>query len=200
MTDETQALGWPILDRPVESERLLVRQTVHEDLDAFVDGMMEPRVRSRIITMPRFLFETNPATGRPHMQVLFEREIERACRHLTIVDQETGDFAGALSVSPFQDGEAEVGVWIVERFAGRGYGAEAVRAVVDRLFEETGLSRAVMRMAADNDLAASLGTNAAFEPARTRSRLCQAGGKPVRTATFHLTRETWETRQAAPAP
>ena len=146
----------------LESERLLIRELVPEDLEPLhqilneaFDGNMPLAERARWLQWTVLGYEMFALLGQPHYG-------ERG-----MALKETGELIGAVGIVPYLEqfghvaafnsdpeapATAEVGLyWAVDpAFQGRGYATEAARAVVDYLFGELKLGRVIATTGRDN--------------------------------------------------
>jgi RimJ/RimL family protein N-acetyltransferase len=79
-----------------------------------------------------------PASLAEYEKGLAEREGQHARGEIhmfTIVEKTTGELVGSIDIRPETDFWATIGLWVGERFHGRGYGTEAVREIARYGFE-----------------------------------------------------------------
>jgi RimJ/RimL family protein N-acetyltransferase len=135
----------------VETERLLLRQFTHDDLEHLValdadpavmrsinGGRPTPRARIRDEILPAFLgyYERGEADG-----------------FWAVVDRTGGDFLGWLHLRPAPDApvdEPELGYRLTAAAWGRGLATEGSRALIDRGFRQYGVRRVVASTMAVN--------------------------------------------------
>lgn len=112
------------------------------------------------------------------------------------VHDERGDYVGTIELYDLRGHEATLGIIIGERSHwGRGYGPEAIRALLDHAFGELGLDRVRLHTFADNPRAIAAFRKAGFEE---RARVpARAGRTDVQMA---LERGVWATRRAEGRP
>src|ERR671924_953216 len=118
--------------RPIRTERLVLRRSRPEDHEAIAAYRSDPDVyryqgweridpegiRAQIEEM------AGRAPGQPGGWV-----------QLSVEEEESGRLVGDVGLSPADEpGVVEVGYTIAPAFQGRGYGAEAVRALIDYAF------------------------------------------------------------------
>ena len=68
----------------------------------------------------------------------------------SMLERETGAFIGNIELMDIADGAGELGIAITAAMQDRGYGTEAVRAMVDYGRDELGLSRVFLKVFPDN--------------------------------------------------
>lgn len=113
----------------IRTERLFLRPAWPEDLDDLVrtiaeDGL-EPTVG--VAPLPKTLGE---------IRVYLEQQRDPRLPHYFMYLRAPGgpQLVGGIGLDPFEgdDGGVEIGYWIAPRFRGRGFGREALRAVLDQ--------------------------------------------------------------------
>ena len=133
----------------LETERLILRRQVIEDLDALWALYCDPEITRYIPDAPR-TFEEVRAELEWHMNG-HPRNPDLglwATNH-----KETGRFIGRCGLLPWTiDGqeEVEVAYTIAREFWGQGLGVEAARAIVTHAFEHLHFSRLVCLIEPDN--------------------------------------------------
>jgi ribosomal-protein-alanine N-acetyltransferase len=105
-----------------------------------------------------------------HAALLAEQEAG-ICRFHVLVDG-TGAVAGRVNLIDIEDGEAELGYRIAEKWTGRGLATAAVRAIVEVAATEYGLT--------------SLRAGASDRNPASQAVLTRAGFRPVGTSTTDL--------------
>ncbi len=100
-----------------------------------------------------FLLKWEPVRGREYSsRKAFRNRVYWSAKSATdgralplfLIDKETGQFMGALTLDNIRRGPAQmanIGYWIGPEFARRGYMSEAVAALVEYAFTELDLSR-----------------------------------------------------------
>jgi RimJ/RimL family protein N-acetyltransferase len=128
----------------LETERLVLRQFTHDDVDDLVELDGDPEVM-------RFINGGRP-TPREEIEedVLpaFLRYYERDAGHgfWAAVERSTGRFVGWFHLRPAEGappGEVELGYRLRRSAWGKGYATEGSRALIDKAFVELGVERVV---------------------------------------------------------
>jgi aminoglycoside 6'-N-acetyltransferase len=138
---------------PLVTERLVLRRSTPEDAAEISAYRRDPEVQR---------FQGWDRTD----ALAIRQEIERMLRRspgepggwvqLSVEERETGRLIGDVGISPAEaePGVMKVGYTIAPAYQGRGYGTEAVRALVDYALDTLGAD--VVRMYADADNIASI--------------------------------------------
>ena len=127
-----------------ETERLILRRFTDEDVDLLVDLDSDPEV----------MFHINAGVPTPRSEIVddvlpaFLRYYRRwpGYGFWAVIRRSDGEFLGWVHLRPEPDSpedEPELGYRLRRSAWGRGYAAEASRAVVDRAFAECGARRIV---------------------------------------------------------
>ena len=133
------------------TDRLILRQFTPDDADLLVELDSDPDV----------MFFINGGTPTPRHEVgddilpAFLRYYQRwpGYGFWALIERETGEFLGWVHFRPepgSPDDEPELGYRLRRAAWGRGYAAEASRAVIDRGFAEFGVRRVVANTMAVN--------------------------------------------------
>lgn len=133
----------------LQTERLILRHQVIEDLDALWALYCNPRITQYIPDAPR---------SREEAQEELEWHMHGHPRHPDLglwatIHKETGKFIGRCGLLPWNiDGrdEVEVAYTIAEEFWGQGLGTEAALAIRDHGFNMLNFSRLICLIDAEN--------------------------------------------------
>lgn len=129
-----------------ESEHILfVRPTERlvPDYLAMVNDIENVR---RFIAMNR---STQPIPEEKERQWVRKKLAENA-PVFSMLEQETGAFIGNVELMDVQDGSAELGIAVTASMQDKGYGTEAVRAMVQYGMDALGLRRVFLKVFPDN--------------------------------------------------
>lgn len=189
------------MDVFADTERLILRRFTPTDADLLVELDSDPAVMFYItagVPTPREEIETDflPA---------FLRHYARwpGFGFFAIVERATGQFLGWVHFRPEPDGpqdEPELGYRLRRAAWGRGYAAEASRAVIDRGFAEFGVRRVVA-----STMAVNAASRRVMEKAGLRFARTFVADWPVRIpgdehgdVEYALTREQWSAARPVP--
>ena len=144
-------MGTDTAFEPITTERLLLRRSRPEDAERIARYRSDPDVH-------RFQgWERTDADG-------VRAEIEEMARRtpgdpgwvqVSVLDRATGELLGDVGLSPAagEPGVVKLGYTIAPEHQGRGYATEAVRALIDFVFDALGAD--LVRIYADDDNVAS---------------------------------------------
>ena len=136
------------------TERLRIRDLSVDDLDPMVDLWSEPEVerwmtgfgpRSRA-EVERWLLET----------IAFNETSPRESHNCAVIEVQSGETIGWIGFGPSSHDENDVnfGYALRAEFRGKGYGAEALRAVIRFCFDELGVDVFTGETAVGNETSA----------------------------------------------
>jgi RimJ/RimL family protein N-acetyltransferase len=123
-------------DPPLRDEVIELRVWSPDDVPAVVAACRDPEV-PRWTTVPSPYTEED-ARGWIELATTSWKE---GTAPFAIVDRETNDLAGALTLWAHGRAIGELGYWSVAAFRGRGYMPRAIRLICRWGFEEVGLAR-----------------------------------------------------------
>lgn len=125
---------------PLVTDRLTIRPLVSEDSVALHDLYSDPTVMQHLASeLPSTVDES-----KRWVQDKIDLHDETGLSLWAVVLSETGEVIGDAGLQLMEDGETvEVGVRIVRRFWGHGFGGEAAKACVEAGFRDLGLSRVI---------------------------------------------------------
>jgi RimJ/RimL family protein N-acetyltransferase len=133
-------------DWPIETDRLLIRPYIEDDLDGLYALQSDPEVVRYLYNEPRTRAETREQLERK-MQSRVEKEDDWLSAAVTLEGTFVGDVAFHWESEEHKT--AEVGYMIDPRYQGRGFATEAIRPLVDWAFAE-GFHRVIGRIEARN--------------------------------------------------
>jgi RimJ/RimL family protein N-acetyltransferase len=148
----------------VRTERLFLRPAWPEDLDELVAVLLLEDISRMVGVAPL------PATA-AQVRAFLDRPRDARLPYFFIYLRAPGgaQLVGGIGLA-LQDGEVEVGYWISERFRGRGFAGEALRAMVSQA-RALGHGRLVASQVADSPAAHSVLESAGFRDTGT-ARSC----------------------------
>ena len=123
-------------DVVIETERLILRQWNIEDLNDIVEGLNNINVLKWLASAP---FPYTKKDG----QAFIKRTIDNDLLNFAIVLKSENKVIGGTQIINInmQNGTADGGIWINEKYQGHGYGTEAFGARIKYAFEVLGLRR-----------------------------------------------------------
>jgi RimJ/RimL family protein N-acetyltransferase len=133
-------------DWPIETERLVIRPYIEDDLDGLYALQSDPEVVRYLYEGPRTRPETRDVLQRK-MQSAVEQEGDWLSAAVTLDGAFVGDAAFHWVSEEHKTGE--IGYMIDPRYQGRGFATEAIRPFVDWAFAQ-GFHRVIGRIEARN--------------------------------------------------
>ncbi|HYC58255.1 MAG TPA: GNAT family N-acetyltransferase [Thermoanaerobaculia bacterium] len=136
----------------LETERLLFRDHVPEDLDAFADMEADPEVRRFVGGQPR-----SRADAERKFRNTFLRPASDRMRLWATIFKPEGRYIGYCGIYPHRDesglhvGEGVLAFYLARPYWRRGLASEAGEAFIRFGFRELGLSRVVASVEVGND-------------------------------------------------
>lgn len=120
----------------IETDRLILRQWKLEDVDDVVEGLNNLNVTKWLAQVPFPYTEEDAKT-------FINNSIENNLYNFAIVLKEENKVIGGTQLNNinYVHGTAGGGIWINEKYQGKGYGTEAFGARIKYAFEELGLRR-----------------------------------------------------------
>lgn len=163
----------------IETERLLLRELVLDDLDEFVALHRDPEV-------VRFVRALGRAQAEERLRANEQEWGERSHGMLAVLDRATGRFLGRVGLKYWpQFQETEAG-WLLRRDAwGHGYATEAARACIDWGFAALPVPYITAMIQPENTRSIQVAQRLGFEPVREDVLL----GDPV--IVHAVKRESW---------
>ncbi len=133
-------------DWPIETERLVIRPYIEDDLDGLYALQSDPEVVRWLYEGPRTRAETREKLEQK-MKSGLEKEDDWLSAAVTLDGTYVGDVAFHWVSEEHKTGE--VGYMIDPRYQGRGFATEAVRPLIDWAFAQ-GFHRIIGRLEARN--------------------------------------------------
>jgi RimJ/RimL family protein N-acetyltransferase len=169
----------------IDTDRLLLRQMIPEDLDELVEIHAEPEV-------VRFMGSFDRVETSEWMQENLREWSERGHGRLAIVDRATGRFLGRTGLKYWpQFRETEVG-WVLRPGVwGHGFATEAALACVEWGFQNLDLPYLTAMIRPDNRRSIRVAERLGLTPLREDIHF----GKPV--VVYSISRDQWTSRQSS---
>jgi ribosomal-protein-alanine N-acetyltransferase len=124
----------------IETDRLIMRQIVHDDLEALASMNADPDVM-------RYIGDGSPQSleqTQVRINAIINHWDEHGFGLCAVLDRTTSDFAGFCGLMHLDDtSEIEVGYRFAKRFWGMGLATEAAKASLECGFEALGIDRIV---------------------------------------------------------
>lgn len=134
---------------PITTERLLLRPPRLSDAAALAKRRSDPRVAKYQNWTPPYPLER--AEGMLAELSAMDGPVSDSWWMLTIVDADDSTIFGDLAIHPTFDGRSiEIGYTLAPSAWGRGYGTEAVDALLDRLWSDVRVTRISAMLHPDN--------------------------------------------------
>ena len=120
----------------IETERLILRQWKIEDVEDAIEGLNNINVSKWLAQVPY------PYT-RKDAELFIESSINSRAYNFAIVLKSENKVIGGTQLSniDYQNGTATGGLWINEKYHGKGYGTEAFGARIKYAFDVLGVFR-----------------------------------------------------------
>jgi RimJ/RimL family protein N-acetyltransferase len=131
-----------IPNMPFASERLIYRAPIDGDAGRFVELVDDLQFQQLVSCRhPKPL-------GRKWKEEFLEKAMKDALFYAVIVLKDTGEFLGEVYVAmpEKKNREAEIGITMVEKHRGKGYGGEALQYVVELMFRSHGVHRVALEV------------------------------------------------------
>ncbi len=125
-------------DIKIETERLILREYKMEDIDDVVEGLNNINVSKWLADVP---FPYTREDAKEFITYALNNKINSY--NFAIVLKSENKVIGATQISNinFTHGTAGGGIWLNEKYQGKGYGTEAFGARINFAFNELGLRR-----------------------------------------------------------
>jgi ribosomal-protein-alanine N-acetyltransferase len=131
----------------LETERLILRKFVPEDLEKLI----ELRSDDEVIKYLGGRRLQNPEAIEKRMRFYMDCYAKYGYGMCAMIWKDTGEMIGWSGLQPLEEtGETEVGYGMIREFWGKGIGCEAARAWLGYGFEKAGLERIVAVAAPEN--------------------------------------------------
>lgn len=120
----------------IETDRLLLRQYTYDNIDDIVEGLNNINVTKWLQGAP-YPYTKEDAKN------FIKKSLDNNLYNFAIVLKSENKVIGGTQLTniDFHNGTAGGGIWINEKYWGKGYGTEAFGARIKYAFEELGLRR-----------------------------------------------------------
>jgi RimJ/RimL family protein N-acetyltransferase len=137
----------------IETERLLIRPFHREDLDRYLDFMVDEQATRYLM----FTEEQKTKTGAKELfdAIVASYDSEQPIFAYAIATESDG-FIGSCGASKLNDDLYECYYSLLPAYWGQGYATEATTAIIDYLFEDTGADEVRAYMAPENTRSAAV--------------------------------------------
>ena len=119
--------------------------------------------------------------------------------HLAIIDKEKQRYIGGTAIRTVEDNRAilDIGYALAPKYHGKGYGTEAVGALVDEAFSKRGAERIFAKVFAGNQASRNVAEKLGFRMEGTERRAQLKRGQWLDVWLLAITRPDWEERSKA---
>jgi ribosomal-protein-alanine N-acetyltransferase len=190
-TDIALAAGYPfpVLDLPIVTERLVLRDFVEQDYDAVHAFAADSDVTLHMFHGPR-----TPADTRDYLErtIAAQAARPRLIWELGVVHRASGAVIGACDLTVDNGGEADLGYIFRRDMWGCGYATEAVQALIDAGFAQMRLTWIYALCEAGHAASARVLEKAGLEHVRTVERHREARGRWWDMELFGIRRADWK--------
>ena len=173
----------------IETDRLILRQWKLEDVSDVVEGLNNLNV-SRWLAQVPFPYTEEDAKR------FITKSIENDLYNFAIVLKEENKVIGGTQLSNISEvhGTASGGIWLNEKYHGKGYGTEAFGARIKYAFEELGLRRLENGYFKENEKSHKMQLRFGYkdEGIRRKKYLSQSTGKYEDECITGLLKEEWK--------
>ena len=127
--------------KPIETERLILREIKLSDVDGMFALDSDPEVHKYLGNMPI----TKKDQAEKYITLLQQQYMERGIGRWAVIHKDTNEFMGWSGVKYLNESEQENGFYnvyelgyrLIPKFWGKGYATESAQAWVDYMFNET---------------------------------------------------------------
>lgn len=167
---------------PIATERLLLRPFLDSDAESMAGLLNDIRVSKNLRRVP-FPYSIDDA----HDFILIARDKFQASKRLclAIIDRKTNAYMGSCSI------EEELGIWLAHKYWGRGFGAEAMQALVHFGFSTLNLSKMDSSALENNTASRRIFENLGFQGTGTKVARHNLIPTSESVVTYRLTREEY---------
>ncbi len=167
---------------PIATERLLLRPFLDSDSQSMAELLNDIRVSERLRRVP-FPYSLKDAHEFISLADNKFQQGQGLC--LAIVDRKTNAFMGSCSL------EEELGVWLGHKHWGRGFGSEAIQALVHFGFSALSLPNIDLSALEHNTASRQIFENLGFQETGTKATVNNVTHTTEIAVTYNLTREEY---------
>ena len=139
-----------------ESDKIYFCKVDYMFIEDYMKMINDPEVSSKI--------------SHHEMHVTYKDEFNWVTQHLdatddityTMIDKETKEFIGNISLMNIKDGSTEMGICITANMQDKHYGTEAIKALVEYAYTKLGLKKVYLNVFSDNARAIRCYENVGF--------------------------------------
>lgn len=172
----------------IETDRLILRQWKLDDINDVVEGLNNLNVTKWLAQVP-YPYTEEDAKG------FITKSIENNLYNFAIVLKEENKVIGGTQLNNISNvhGTAGGGIWLNEKYQGKGYGTEAFGARIKYAFEELGLRRLENGYFKENEKSHKMQLRFGYkdEGIRRKKFISQSTGKYEDEYITGLLREEW---------
>ncbi len=179
----------------IETKRLILRPIQKSDKKSLIENINNIKISQWLELVPFPYTEADADWWINHCQEL-EKEEEKKSYEFVIILNETGEDIGGITLAEInkEQGTATLGYWIGEGHWRKGYGSEALDAVLKLAFEKLKLRRIEAGVYAGNQSSGRLleKFGAKEEGRKIEAKVCKADGKIKDEIVYGLLKEDWK--------
>ena len=172
----------------IETDRLILRQWNLDDVNDVVEGLNNLNVTKWLAQVPYPYTEEDAKS-------FIKKSIENRLYNFAIVLKEENKVIGGTQLTniSYVHGTAGGGIWLNEKYQGKGYGTEAFGARIKYAFEELGLRRLENGYFKENEKSHKMQLRFGYkdEGIRRKKFLSQSRGKYEDEYITGLLKEEW---------
>ena len=172
----------------IETDRLILRQWKLDDVNDVVEGLNNLNVTKWLAQVP-YPYTEEDAKG------FITKSIENNLYNFAIVLKKENKVIGGTQLTniSYVHGTAGGGIWLNEKYQGKGYGTEAFGARIKYAFEELGLRRLENGYFKENEKSHKMQLRFGYkdEGIRRKKFISQSTGKYEDEYITGLLREEW---------
>jgi RimJ/RimL family protein N-acetyltransferase len=178
----------------IESERLILTWPTAAQMDQYYEDILGSEMFNTIVwdgpTGPKDL----PNYWKECMQI--DPECFDKALHLAVIDKEKQRYIGGVGLRTVDDDRAiiDIGYALAPKFHGKGYGTEAVGALIDEAFAKRGAERIFANVFVGNQTSRNVAEKLGFRLEGAQRRAQFKRGQWLDVWLLAITRPDWESR------